>query len=54
MKTTGNFHDSVRQSICGVAELIFGNPADLDPGNRVFDPNADSCQRAVMAFLARS
>jgi len=54
MKTTGNFHDGVRQSLCGVAELIFGNPTDLDPGNRVLDPNADLCQRAVVTFLARS
>jgi hypothetical protein len=37
VQPTGNLHGSIRHSVGEVAEVIFGNATDLDPGNSMLD-----------------
>jgi hypothetical protein len=53
VEPTGDVHDAIRQAIRGVAELVFGNPTDLDPSDRMLHAHARPRQMAIVSFLAR-
>jgi len=53
VKPTGDLHDPVREAVRGVAELVFGNPTNLDASDRMLHADARPRQMAIVPFLAR-
>lgn len=53
VKATSDVHGKVRETWSDVAELVFDDTADLDPGGGMFDAHTDPSQAAVVALLAR-
>jgi hypothetical protein len=53
MQATSNQHDHIRETIFRVAELVFGNPTDLDAGNCMLHPDTRPRQFTIVALLAR-
>jgi hypothetical protein len=52
VQATSDQHDHLRKTICRVAKLVFGNPTNLDAGNRMLDPDTRARQLAIVALLA--
>jgi hypothetical protein len=42
VQPTGDLHRTIRQAVGEVAKLVFGNSADLDPGDGMFDTDPDA------------
>ncbi len=53
METTGDIHGRIRETLSSVAELVFDDAADLNPGDGMLDTNADPSKFAVVALLTR-
>jgi len=51
VKPTSDFHGGIGQTIFGVAESILNNPTTFHASKGVFDPNTNSGQLAIGAFL---
>ena len=53
MEATGDVHGGIRETLGSVAELVFDDATDLNPGDGMLDPNPNPSQFAVVALLAR-
>ena len=47
MQATGNFHDHIRNTVCGQTEDIFDNPTPFHAGNHVFYDDADTGDQMI-------
>ncbi len=54
MQPAGDHHDEIGQPILRIAELVFGNPADFNAGNGMFNAYPRAGEFAIVALLARS
>ena len=52
VKPTGDLHDAIRETVRRVAELVLGDPTDLDSSNRMLHADARPRQMAIVPFLA--
>jgi hypothetical protein len=51
VQATSDFHSHIRQVVFGVAANILDNPAAFDACDGVFNPDSNSGQLAIGAFL---
>ena len=53
VKTTGDFHNEIRQAFGGVAKLIFGDATNFHSGDGMLHAHARPGQVAIVPFLGR-
>ena len=54
VQASGDAHRQIRKAIGQIAEHIFGDATDLDPGNGMFHAHPHACQLTVPALLTGS